>query len=111
MMIFIAAIELLDGCRMFLNDKHSTMDKFVGCDSSFQFYLIKRNNGRKIRIKDIDGKVIDELEKLELAKCILKISKIFYNNYCGYLDDRDFAKEDLKNAIKDFVSSFGLDEI
>lgn len=109
MMIFVAAIELLDGYRIFINNKHEGIYNFVGCDSSFTFYLIRQSKESKIIVENSDEEIIDELEQLELAKCILESSKVFFNTYVKPKDNWEFAKNDLANAMKDFAGYFGLD--
>ena len=106
-MIFIAVADLLDGYRMFVDDKNATEYNFVGCDSSFQFYLTKKPANYLI-IKNRKKEIVTELERQVFVNSLYRASKSFIDRYYRFLDDNEIIKKDLIDALDDFTKKFDL---
>ncbi|OUC15456.1 MAG: hypothetical protein B0A82_06925 [Alkalinema sp. CACIAM 70d] len=105
-MIFFSLTDLLDGLRKLITD--STVDEyeFVGVDSGFQVYFVKKHG--LISIENCDRESIGLFEPRYLVVTV-------WNGVCRFLDRdgskleaTELASHDLVNAIADFEQQFSL---
>ncbi|MEM7584270.1 MAG: hypothetical protein AAF560_12855 [Acidobacteriota bacterium] len=105
MMIFLAAVELLDGLRRFLRDPAQASYHFVGVDSSFQWVAEKLRDS--VLLVGIEGRV-DEVPASELTAAALAGVRNLVAEHHHQLDENDAAWRDLQVAVADFEAAFQL---
>ena len=70
-------------------------------------YLTKQKPD-KVIIKSSKEEIIEEVTQFEFADCLWKSSNNFFDSYSHILGREEFAKNDLKDALKDFAGYFNL---
>ena len=106
-MIFLSLVELLDGIRLFINDKSRYEYNYVAVDSSFQFYLVKKLENMLV-IENSKRNCIEEINEDEFIKVVGEsITSFFQKNYSVF-NRVVITDNDLNNSLNAFSKEFGL---
>jgi hypothetical protein len=106
MMIFLSIVELLDGLRRFLLDRHASRYHFVGVDSSFQL-VITRETDDAIRIM-CDQDTLDVVRPEEMIAAVWAGIDRFMSRYGQHIAADDLVADDLHSSIESFTRSFNI---
>ena len=106
MMIFVSAVELLDGIRRFVADRKTPAYNFVGADSSFQLWANRIGNDR-IRLTGAAG-AIEELPAADLIAAVWDGVGAFLGEHLSALTPADPVADDLRAAVTSFREAFHL---
>jgi hypothetical protein len=106
LMIFPSIVELLDGIRRFLADRHASRYQFVATDSSFQF-TASREAGERIALA-AEGKVLDRVQPSQLVEAIWNGLASFAAVNAPRLKAGDAVAGDFKSSIEEFGRVFNL---
>jgi hypothetical protein len=106
MMIFLSIVELLDGLRRFLLDRHASRYHFVGVDSSFQF-LVTREADDAIRVM-YDQNTLEVVRTEDMIAAVWAGIDRFMSRYGRYIVADDPVADDLHSSLESFARSFNI---
>lgn len=104
MMLFPAAIQLLDGTRMLIKNKQIESFEFVGDDSSFIFFLRKQDHSM-ISIESMDGKK-SQVPINDLVSSVWQGIQELLKKQGQYLSQEEIIYSDFHYALQKFMKEF-----
>lgn len=103
MMVFIAISDLLMGVTKFLCKKSERKFEFIGADSSFSFFLIKRGDDA-VSVRH-NGKELATVNREDLIMALWRGGKDFIDTYVSGLPDGS-VKKDIEYSWKEYQKEF-----
>jgi hypothetical protein len=100
MMIFISITELLCGIRQFICDEKLKEYNFVGADSSFQFYIKKKE--KTLIITNNCSNKIDSVTYSELSLSVWEGVNDLLSKYGHYITPEELIYDDLCYSTEEF---------
>ena len=109
MMIFFSIAQLISEVKMFMNNQESKKYNFVGTDSSFQFFLIKKE--KCFLLTEIKNNKIYEGSQSRIVASIWRGVKDFILEFGDYLDNDEIIVNDLNSSMEEFREEFKLSKL